>query len=439
METQTTYDKKLKLIAEKARQDRKYRFPQLLEVISTESLKHAHKSLNSDSACGIDGVTVKEYGENLGSKIENLYSRIKTMQYWPKAVKRVYIPKSGKKTLRPLGLPSIEDKLVQMNLKEILGAIYEQDFLECSHGFRPGKSCHTTIKELNNVVMQKPINYVVEVDIKGFFDSVDHKWLFEMLGDRISDPRLCGLVWRMLKAGVVENNSVKLSEEGTPQGGIVSPILANIYLHYVLDLWFEYVFKRQVYGYVQLIRYCDDFVVACESEKDARMFLMQLKERLAKFKLEISQEKTRIVKFGTNVWKQQMKTGEKPETFEFLGFTHYCKRTRNGSLVMGHKTAKQRLASKLKDANEWLRKIRSMYSIEEWWKVVKAKLIGHYNYFGINGNFRSLRQFYNKVVWLCFKWLNRRSQKRSMNYERYLKHLQWNPLPEPRIYHRILY
>lgn len=433
------YEGQLKLIAEKAKQDQKYRFPLLVNLIDEKSLAQGYKGLNKNSACGSDGITVKEYGGNLANNIKELYAKIRSMTYKPRSVKRVYIPKQGKNTLRPLGLPSIEDKIVQTKLKEILEAIYEQDFLGCSHGFRPEKSCHTAIKELDDAIMHRPINYVVEVDIKQFFDSVDHKWLYEMLRQRISDPKFLGLIWRMLRAGVMEEGVVIASDEGTPQGGIVSPVLANIYLHYALDLWVEENFKKQAKGYVQLIRYSDDFVVVCECEYDAHQFLERLKVRLAKFKLEISEEKTQILKFGRKVWKQSKRNGEKVETFDFLGFTHYCAASRNGWFVMGHKTASKRLANKLRAFNDWLKKIRNMYPADEWWKVVRAKLIGHYNYFGINGNYRCLQQYYNRVKTICFKWLNRRSQKKSMNWKQYARYLQRNPLPEPRIYHKILY
>jgi RNA-directed DNA polymerase len=434
-----TYEDKLKVIAEKAKQDKKLKFTSLAHLVNESSLAQSYKKLNKASACGSDRVTVGEYGSNLASNIATLHNLIRTKKYKPKAVRRSYIPKKGRSGMRPLGLPSVEDKLVQMVLKEILEAIFEADFLETSHGFRPGKSCHTAIKELNNEVMKKATNYVVEVDIKKFFDTVNHKWLYEMLRQRISDPVFLGMIWKILRAGVMENNKVTVGDDGTPQGGIVSPILANIYLHYVLDLWFEIEFKKRTKGYVKLIRYCDDFVMVCESKQDAIQFLQELKERLAKFYLEISEEKTQIIKFGRNPWKQANKTGEKVKSFDFLGFTHFCKASRKGWFVMGHKTSKKRLADKLKSFSQWLRTIRNLYPMRVWWKLVKAKLIGYYNYFGINGNMRCLRQYYMQVKSICFKWINRRSQKKSMNWKQYTQHLQWNPLPEPRIYHRILY
>ncbi|KKP25016.1 MAG: reverse transcriptase [candidate division TM6 bacterium GW2011_GWF2_30_66] len=387
----TTNDNKLKLIAQKAKQDPKSKFPLLMELIDQEGLVKSYKKLNKDSASGADGITVRQYGTNLEDKIKELYSKITKKTYKPQPVKRVYIPKKGKDAFRPLGLPSVEDKVVQMKLKEILEAIYEQDFLYCSYGFRPDKSCHMVIKELHDAVMHEPVNYIVEVDVKQFFGHVNHKWLYEMLKLRISDPRFLGLIWKILKAGELENSKITISEEGTPQGGIISPILANVYLHYVLDLWFEKSFKPRARGYVQLIRYCDDFVVVCESEHDANDFLTQLKNRFAKFNLEVSPEKTQILKFGRAAWKRSKQTGEKVKTFDFLGFTHYCTKSRKGWFIMAHKTAKDGLASKLKDFNGWLIDNRNMLPLDVLWKHARIKLMGHFNYFGINGNMRSLQ------------------------------------------------
>lgn len=422
-----------------ARLSKHYKFSMLIELIDEAGLVKKYKKLNKKSACGPDMLTVEEYGKNLENNVKELCAKIKAMKYRPQAVLRVYIPKPGKDTLRPLGLPSVGDKLVQAQLKEVLDAIYEQDFLECSHGFRRAKSCHTALKELNNAIMLKSIRFVVEVDIKQFFDSVDHKILYHLIQQRVSDPRILGLIWRILKAGVMENKVVKISDKGTPQGGIISPLFANIYLHFALDIWFEYTFKTQATGYMQLIRYCDDFVVVCENEHDAKQFLVQLKERLALFKLEIAEDKTRIIKFGKEAWREAKQEGVKAESFDFLGLTHYSRETRNGWLVMGLKTAKRNMASKLKTLNDWFRKNRNILTTKELWKAVKAKLTGHYIYFGINGNMRCLRQYFHRVKVMLLKWLNRRSQKKSINWEQYAKHLKYNQLPTPRIYHNTWY
>jgi hypothetical protein len=235
----------------------------------------------------------------------------------------------------------------------------------------------------------------------------------------------------------MEEGVFQQSPLGTPQGGVISPLLANAYLHYVLDLWFEKKFKPAAKGHVELIRYADDFVVVCESKHDADQFLAACEERFAKFGLRLSKEKTRVMQFGRRIWEQSRRTGERVSTFNFLGFTHYCTASRRNKFIMGHKTSKQNLARKLRETKEWMQKVRSLVPLKEWWPILKAKLSGHYAYFGISGNLRCLRQFYYRVVSLAFKWLNRRSQKKSMNWEQYLQYLQWNPLPAPRIYHSI--
>lgn len=430
---------KLELIARMAQQDKGLRFTTLMHHMSEENLEKAFYKLKKGKASGVDGVTVEEYGSNLKDNIANLVQRLKDKMYRPQPVRRVYIPKPGKGELRPLGIPAVEDKMVQMALKRILEPIYEQDFLDLSHGFRPDKSCHTAIKQLDQAVMKNPVNWIVEVDIEKFFDSVNHDWIIRCLEERVADPNILWLVRKFLKAGVMESDGVHESEDGTPQGGVISPLLANIYLHYILDRWFNERFKPQAKGYVELIRYADDFVVAFESEYDATRFLPELEQRLAKFGLKISQEKTRTLKFGRRVWKQAQRDGRKVETFNFLGFTHYCAKSRNGYPVMMHKTSRLRMTSKLKEMKEWLRKIRSMIPLKEWWPTVKAKLIGHYNFYGISGNIDALQRYYQEVNNMLYKWINRRGQKRSMTRKDYANHLQWNPLPTPRIYHALLY
>jgi len=428
---------KLKLIAERAKRDKKVKFTSLAYLIDEESLAECYRELKKDKACGIDGVTVEAYGANLEEKIRELVKSMKEKRYRPKPVRRVYIPKPGKRGERPLGIPSVEDKLVQLMVKKILEAIFEQDFLECSNGFRPGKSCHRAVDQLDKVVMTKPINYVVEVDIEKFFDTVRHYWLLRCIEERVADPNFLWLIRKFLKAGIVEEGRWIESERGTPQGAIVSPLLANIYLHYVLDLWFEKRFRTKAEGYVQMVRYCDDFVVVCESRRDAERFLVELSERFSKFGLRISKDKTKIVAFGRKAWEGSKETREKPKTFNFLGFTHYGAASRSGKFIVGHKTSKQSLACKLWETKEWLKKVRSMISLREWWPILKAKLIGHYNYFGISGNMRCLRQFYGQVISMVFKWINRRSQKKSMNWRQYHQYLKWYPLPLPKIYHTI--
>ena len=424
---------KLKQIAMKAKQDKRVKFTSLAHHINEENLAECYLELKRNKACGIDGVTKEAYGKNLEENLKQLVTSLKNKSYRPKAVKRVYIPKAGKDEKRKLGLPSVEDKLVQMMLKKLLESVFEADFVNHSYGFRPGRSCHDAIKALDNSVMTKPVNTIVEVDIRKYFDTVNHYWLQRCLEERIADPNILWLVRRFLKAGVMEEGNLLASNVGTPQGGVISPLLANIYLHYVLDLWFEKRIKPRSKGYMELIRYCDDFVVCCESEHDAKDFLVSLKQRLSKFNLEVAEDKTQLLKFGRRAWQLAQKHKEKVATFNFLGFTHYCTKSRRGKFIMGHRTSKENLSRKLKEAKIWLKKVRNQRRLTEWWPVLKAKLIGHYNYFGISGNFHCLKKFYSRIFSMVFTWINRRSQKKSMTFDQYLKYLEYNPLPTPRI------
>ncbi|OOY83878.1 group II intron reverse transcriptase/maturase [Solemya velum gill symbiont] len=424
---------KLDLIAMKARQDKRKRFTALIHHINEENLAACYKELKRNKACGIDNVTVEAYGENLTDNISSLVRRLKDKTYRPQPVKRVYIPKPGKQEKRGLGLPTVEDKLVQLMLKKLLEAIYENDFLDCSYGFRSKLGCHDAIKALDTVVMTKPINYIVEVDIRKFFDNVSHYWLQRCLEERIADKNLLWLVRRFLKAGIVEAGEYQASKVGTPQGGVISPLLANIYLHYILDLWFEKKIKPKGKGYMQLIRYCDDFVVCCQNKQDAEEFLNNLRLRLAEFNLMVAEDKTKIIEFGRDAWRKSLKTRKKPDTFTFLGFTHYCDTSRRGKFIMGHKTSKQSLARALKSVNEWLRAIRNQVKLKDWIAIVKRKLQGHYNYFGISGNIRCLQKFYSNAWWLILKWINRRSDKKSMTIKQFIEYCSRNLLPKPKI------
>ncbi|WP_264337404.1 group II intron reverse transcriptase/maturase [Wolbachia endosymbiont (group B) of Dolichovespula media] len=425
---------KLNQIAVRAKQDKRVKFTSLVHLINEENLAECYKELKRNKACGIDRVTVEAYGENLEEKLRTLVDSMKRKQYRPQPVKRVYIPKIGSKEKRGLGVPSTEEKLVQVMLKKILENIYEANFMDSSYGFRPGRNCHQAINALDKAVMHKPINYIVEVDIKKFFDNVQHKWLMNRLRERIADPNLLWLIKRFLKAGIVEVGCYKATDQGTPQGGIVSPVLANIYLHYVLDLWFEKKFKPKARGYIQLIRFCDDFVVGCEREEDAKEFLELLKQRLSKFGLEIAENKTKIVKFGKKEWYQAEREKRRTASFNFLGFTHYCGKSRNGKLMMKQKTSKISLARKIKEIKEWLKMVRSRICLKDWWQKLKAKLTGHYSYFGVSGNYRCLIQFNRLATKLAFKWINRRSQKKSIDWEQFIHYLKVNPLPKPKVY-----
>lgn len=424
----------LNLIAAKAVREKQLKFTSLVHLINAENLKRCYAELKRNKAPGIDAMTVEEYGINLDERLNSLAERMKSKRYKPQPVRRVYIPKPGKVgEKRELGIPTVEDKLVQIMLKKILENIFEADFLNYSFGFRPKLSCHSAIKVLNDTVMTKPINFVVEVDIRRFFDTVSHKTMMRCLKVRIADSNLLWLVNRFLKAGIIDAGQYESTECGTPQGGNLSPLLANIYLHYVLDLWFEKKIKPKAKGYMHLTRYCDDFVVCCESEVDAKTFLESLKTRLNEFNLTVSDEKTRIIRFGQREWYLAAKQKRKVASFNFLGFTHYATKSRRGKWILGHKTSKENYARKLKETKEWLKAIRNFVKLNDWWPILRSKLTGHFNYFGISGNYRGISQFRRRVISLAFKWINRRSQKKSMTWEKYNLYLQSNPLPEARI------
>ncbi|MBI1860328.1 MAG: group II intron reverse transcriptase/maturase [Deltaproteobacteria bacterium] len=425
---------KLSLIAMKSKLDRRTKFTSLAHLVNNEMLLGCYLELKRNKAVGVDGVTVEEFGTNLNGNVSKLVDEMKSKSWRPQPVRRVYIPKPGKSEKRPLGIPSTQDKLVQMAVKKILENIFESEFLDCSHGFRPNRSCHTAIKRLNECMMNRPVNFVVEVDIRRFFDNVSHYWLQRCLEEKISDPNLVWIVRKLLKAGVMTDGGWEPSSVGTPQGAIVSPILSNIYLHYVLDLWFEKVFKGSSRNFMQLIRYADDFIVAFESRQDAERFTQALRGRFSKFGIEVAEEKTRLIEMGRRKWKLwKQGNGERCGTFNFLGFTHYAATSRAGYFMAGHKTSKENLRRKLREMKDWLKSVRSVASFSDWRPTLHAKLIGHYNYFGVSNNMRCLRQYYVKTVSLLFKWLNRRSQKKSFSWLQYMEHLQRFPLPQPQI------
>ena len=430
---------KLLRIEAKARQEHGLKFVNLYYLMNEELLLRCFKQLKENKAGGIDKVTKEQYAEKLEANLEDLVNRLQRMAYRPQPVRRVYIPKAGSHKQRPLGIPCVEDKLVQAALARILGAIYEADFIENSYGFRPGRSCHDALRELSQTVEWESTNYIAEVDIKGFFDNVEQDWMMKMLGHRIGDQRVLRLVKRFLKSGVMEQGEIRTSEEGVPQGGSISPVLANVYLHYALDLWFEKVYRKSCKGKAKLIRYADDFVVCFQHREDATGFPTALTERLDKFGLEVEPTKTKVLEFGRDAVRQARARGERPGTFEFLGFTHYCSRTKDGKRFrMKRVTSRQKLRAKLAKLKESLKQKRVLptrWILEQ----VGRELRGHYSYYGVSDNHRGLVRFYREATKLLYKWLNRRSQRRSYTWTEFKKLLHYFPLPQPHVRVHLFY
>ena len=425
---------KLLRIAEKARKEPEFKFTSLYHLMNEKLLRECFKRLRNDAAAGIDEVTKEMYAENLEANLSSLTERLHRMAYIPQPVRRKYIPKLGSTKPRPLGIPCFEDKLVQAGLVRILEAVYEQDFIEDSYGFRPGRSCHKALKALSKTVEDNNfVKHIVEADIKGFFDNVSQEWLLKFLAHRIEDKRIQRMVKRFLKAGVAEDGSVTVSDEGTPQGGVISPLLANLYLHYVLDLWFEKVFRRSCAGDARLIRYADDFVVCFQCKTDAEKFRSELGERLGRFGLEVEPTKTRVMEFGRFATQRAKRKGRRPETFDFLGLTHYCGTSRDGKgFRMKRVTSRKKFTAKLKAFKVWLKNARTLRT-KDLWETAAAKLRGHYNYYGVTDNLRGIERFGYEVKMLLFKWLNRRGKRHCLNWDRFDVMLERFPLPKPRI------
>ena len=423
---------KLTLIAKIAKERRREKFTSLIHLLNTEYLKDCYKRLERRKAAGIDGRTKESYSEQeITEVIDTLYLNMRNRTYRPQPVRKVMIPKANGK-LRSLGIPTVQDKIIQEGVARILKSIFEQSFLPVSYGYRENRDAHECLKEVNHMIMQGKVKYIIDCDIKGFFDHLDHRWLMRCIAERISDPNFKRLIWRMLKSGVLNEGKYEQTEEGTPQGGIVSPILANIYLHYVLDLWIEVVEKKKFTGFIKLIRYADDFIIGVQYKHEADQLLSDIRERLKKFGLELSLEKTRIIEFSRFAFLKRRKDG-KSRTFDFLGFTHYRSKTRDGRDTVKLKTSWKKMKLAEMSLNSYLKKNRH----KEIWEILKAKLRGHYNYYGVSGNFVAINKYYHRTIKLVYKWKNRRSQKRSFSWEAFQRYLLVNPLPKPKLTYAI--
>ncbi len=425
---------KLSLISGHARRDPDFQFTSLAHLLNVEYLRDCYESLNRNRAVGIDNVSWEEYGRNLDENLELLVSRLKRKKYKPIPARRVYIPKSEREK-RPLGISALENKIVERGITWILESIYEQDFLNCSYGFRPNRNCHQALKELNDLIMFQPVNHIVEADIKGFFDNVSHEKLMEFIRIRIKDTTLLNLIKKFLKAGYIDEGVLVKSDMGTPQGSILSPILANIFLHYVLDRWFETTVKSHVLGFCEIVRYADDFVCVVRYANDARRIERGLRNRFNKYGLELHATKSRNLSFGRFERENAKLQNRRANTFDFLGFTHYCDWSRKGNFKVGRKTSRKKYSAKCKEMNEWLKAIRNQVKTKLWWKILIAKLRGHFQYYGVSENYDGIVRFYLFTIRMVHKWMNRRSQKRKMSWDRFIKYLEHYPLPKPGIVH----
>ena len=424
---------KLRRIAEKARNEPSFKFTSLFHLMNEELLRGCFERLRKNASPGIDKMTKTQYAENLDDNIKNLVNRLHRMAYKPQPVQRKYIPKPGSSKQRPLGIPCLEDKLVQAGLVKILECVYEQDFIEHSYGFRPRKSCHRALAALSKAVEDNFTNHILEADIKGFFDNVEQEWLMKFIAHRIGDKRIQRMIKRFLKAGIVEDGNFKFSDEGTPQGGVISPLLGNIYLHYSLDVWFEKSYHKRCKGFAQLIRYADDFVICLQYKTEAIKLKSELTKRLGKFGLEVEPTKTKVIEFGRFAVQNAKSRRERAKTFDFLGLTHYCSTKRNGKgYRMKRVTTRKNFVAKLKSFKEWLKKARTEKT-KEIWETVKAKLRGHYNYYGVTDNLKKIALYGWKVEKLLFKWLNRRGKRNCLNWSKFEEMLKRFPLPVPRI------
>jgi group II intron reverse transcriptase/maturase len=417
----------------RAQQEPEGRFHSLAHLIDVSALERAYRRRRKDAAVGVDGVTKEEYGQDLERNLLGLHERMKAKRYRHQPIRRVYIPKEKGKT-RPIGISAFEDKLVQDAVREVLEAIYEQDFLDCSHGFRPKRSAHDAVRVLDRIVHRGEVSWILEADITSFFDSLDRKKLVEMLEIRVADGSLLRLIGKCLHVGVLDGVELSTSESGTAQGSVLSPLLGNVYLHYVLDLWFEQEVKPRLRGRATLIRYCDDFVIGFELEDDARRVMDVLPKRLGRFGLTLHPDKTRLLPFRRPPSGQQ--SGKGPATFDFLGFTFYWTRNRKGRWGMLCKTRSASLRRFIRSVYDWCRRYRHS-SVKEQHTALKRRIHGHFNYFGVSGNFRSLLRVIDQVKRIWYKWLCRRSQRKRLNWERFGDFLRDFPLPKPRITVRI--
>ena len=425
----------LNRIREMSLKDPNMVFTSVYHLINYDLLYKCYKELDGNKASGVDKVTKAEYALNLEDNLKDLLERLKRHYFKPQPSLRVYIPKSNGK-LRPLGISAFEDKIVQFALKEVLESVFESKFCDTMYGFRPNRSCHDALKELDHLIMKENTSWIVDADIKGYFNSLDHEVILNAIKFRLADPSILWLVKKMLTAGIMEEGKRQPSTKGTEQGNLASPVIANIYMHYTLAKWFEIKFKPTCGGKCGLVIYADDFVATFQYKDEAERFLKEVAKRFAEVGLELEPEKTRLVEFGRFAEERRSKRGEKrPETFDFLGFTHYCAKSRTGYFCVKRKTSSKKFRDKVRAMVQFIKNNRHV-RVSDLIRAVNLKLRGHFQYYGISDNFAMISTFKELTQRALFKWLNRRSQKKSYTWVGFNELLRALPLEEPKIYHR---
>ena len=423
---------KLDRISELAGESRQMQFLSIAHLLTPEALMEAFKSLRKDASAGVDGVAYDEYRMEAEKKIQELYERVKAKRYRAQPLRRIYIPKEDGKQ-RPISIPSLEDKILQKATVTLLNAIYEQDFLPCSYGFRPGKSQQQALNEVGRIIRRGPMEWVLEADISGYFDAIVRKKLVEMIERRVKDGSILRLIGKWINVGVIDEGRLRTSETGIGQGQVVSPLLANIYLHYVLDEWFEQEVKPRLRGEAHEVRFADDFILCFQYKEDAERVLEVLRKRFVKYGLTLHPEKTRLLEFGkTAVGKAERLGGKPPETFDFLGFTHIARRNRRGYFTIHVRTMRKRLKRSLKAVADWCKEHRHN-TLDEQRKTLNKKLQGHYEYYGRPSNYRSLWKFYRAVRRIWKESLNRRTRGKTVTWEKFERIEARYPLALPRI------
>lgn len=419
---------KLLEVMERAKRSPQMRFLSLAHLIDEDALKRSYRRVRADAAVGVDGMTKQQYGEELDGRIADLHGRMKTMRYRHQPVRRVHIPKGQGKT-RPIGISSVEDKIVQGAMREVLEAVYEPIFYERSYGFRPGRGPHDAVRTLNQVLGAGEVHRILEADIESFFDSIDRTLLMEMLRERVADTSLLRLVGKCLHVGILDGEAYTEPEEGTAQGSSLSPLLGNVYLHHVLDQWFEREVLSRMKGKAHLIRYADDFVMGFEREDDAKRVMGVLGRRFEKYGLRLHPTKTRLLPFRRPPWGSG---GKGPASFDFLGFTVFYRRVRTGGWMPALKTCTARLRRAIGAITAWCRSHRQD-AVREQSIALTRRLTGHFNYYGVNGNMRSLKRLVHKTERVWKKWLSRRGQRQPLTWLRFQGILRAYPLPVPRV------